>query len=206
MKNPSARDRDALAGAREETRPPVHDHVVQFYDEASAVIQAAGSFLAGGLTAGAPALVIARTDRLPSFRLQLRDMGVDVESALRMSQLRLLDARETLDSFMAGGMPSDPLFRSVVGSLVASTTEVWRPARLHMYGEMVDMLWGEGNPAAAIALEELWNDLAHRYGFALHCAYSAGHFVRDEHRLGFDAVCRQHGRIVGLPADPSALA
>lgn len=183
---------------------PAEDHVVQFYDDVAAVIEAAGATLADGLVRGSPALVIARPDRLPMFRRKLAEMGADVETALRTNQLRLVDAREALDNFMAGGLPSEPLFRSVIGSLVASTTEIWRPARVYAYGEMVDMLWGEGNSQGALALEELWNDLARRYGFALHCAYSADHFVREEHRAGFDAVCHQHGRIFGLESDEAA--
>lgn len=180
---------------------PRHDHVVQFYGESEALIQAAGAFLAGGLLSGGPAIVIAEGSRLPLFRRQLGSMGIDVEGALRIGRLCLLDSASMLASFMVEGLPDERLFRKEVGSLIASTSEIWRPSRLHAFGDMVDLLWGQENAAGAVALEALWNDLAHRHGFALHCAYAAAHFQRDEDRAAFDSVCAQHGRIVALDAE-----
>lgn len=175
---------------------PHHDHVVQFYDATEALIEKAGAFLAGGLLRGAPAIVIALEERNEAFRVRLASMGVDVGHAMTLGQVSFLDARATLDRFMVADLPDDRLFREVVGKLVAGTVEIWRPARLHAYGEMVDLLWQDGNSPAALRLERLWNDLANRHGFALHCAYAASHFHREEHRAGFNAVCGQHGRIV----------
>lgn len=186
---------------------PHHDHVVQFYDATEALIEKAGAFLAGGLLGGAPAVVIAAETRIEAFRSKLETMGVNVGRAVTLGQLFFLDARATLNGFMVNGLPDERLFREVVGKLIAGTVEIWHPARLHAYGEMVDVLWEEGNSAAAIQLEQLWNELASRYGFGLHCAYSASHFHRDEHRAGFNAVCAQHGAIVptdGLAPTPIA--
>ena len=44
--------------------------------------------------------------------------------------------------------------------------------RVRAFGEMVALLWSEGNQAAAIRLEELWNELALSQTFCLFCAYS----------------------------------
>lgn len=182
---------------------PPRDHVVQFYDETASLVQSAGAYLAGGLLRGCPAIVIAEERRLPLFQRQLESMGVDVPSALASRRLILLDARETLSRFMAEGLPDERSFREVLGTLVAGTTEIWHPARLHAYGDMVDLLWADGNSTAALALEELWNDLAHRHGFALFCAYSANHFKRDEQRAAFHAVCHQHGQILPIDGAPA---
>jgi hypothetical protein len=142
--------------------------------------------------------VIAGSERLPLFEAQLASMGVDVAEALRTRRLILLDGRDTLARIMDGERPSARLFRETIGSVIASATEIWRPARLHAYGELVDLLWADGNPDAALELEDLWNDLAARHAFALFCAYSSEHFKRDEHRAGFDAVCRRHGHILPI--------
>lgn len=198
MRNRFAAPRDNLRMV-EYGANPHHDHVVQFYDAKEALVEKVGAFLAGGLLAGSPAIVIAVEEHRAALRDRLATMGIRVDELVSFRQLCFLDARETLESFMVNGVPEEGRFRETVGKLVAGTVEVWRPARLHAYGEMVDLLWHDGNAAAAIRLEELWNDLAHRQGFALHCAYSASHFRRDEHRTGFNAVCEQHGRIV--PSD-----
>ena len=63
------------------------------------------------------------------------------------------------------------------------------------YGEMVDLLWKDGNIEGAIALEELWNGLAVKYSFNLLCAYSMGNFFKEAHTHSFRAICASHGRV-----------
>jgi signal transduction histidine kinase/DNA-binding response OmpR family regulator len=70
-----------------------------------------------------------------------------------------------------------------------------------VFGEMVDILCSTGCPAAAIRLEELWNDLAavqQRLGrqFSLLCGYALGQFGREEHTRVFRDVCAAHARVV----------
>lgn len=197
------RPRPTLEIVPEAEPTPPHDHVVQFYDRDATLIQAASAYLSAGLMRGCPAIVISEAKRLPLFRRELSGMAVGVDNAAEMGQLHLLDARATLERFMIDGMPDAQLFRQVVGSLIASTIEIWHPARLHAYGDMVDLLWADGNEEAALALEELWNALARRHGFALFCGYSADHFERDDQRAGFDAVCRLHGHIMPIDRMPS---
>jgi hypothetical protein len=61
---------------------------------------------------------------------------------------------------------------------------------------MVAVLWNEGNIAAAIALEDLWNDLAASYPFSLFCAYPMRAFDRDGSNDGFRTICGQHSRVL----------
>jgi hypothetical protein len=64
---------------------------------------------------------------------------------------------------------------------------------------MVDGLWKDGNPDAAIRLEMLWNKLAQRFGFALLCGYSMGNFYKET--KGFESVCREHTHIIAPLAE-----
>jgi anti-sigma regulatory factor (Ser/Thr protein kinase) len=59
----------------------------------------------------------------------------------------------------------------VVGSLVDAAGAGGRHVRA--YGEMVALLWEQGDPGAAIELEGLWNDLAETRVFSLMCGYPA---------------------------------
>jgi hypothetical protein len=43
--------------------------------------------------------------------------------------------------------------------------------RVRAYGEMVALLWAEGNVNGAIQLEKLWNDMGKIRDFSLFCAY-----------------------------------
>jgi hypothetical protein len=58
---------------------------------------------------------------------------------------------------------------------------------------MVDVLWQDGQKDAAVALERLWNQLAHIEAFSLLCGYTMGNFYKDAQ---FDVICREHSHLV----------
>ena len=64
------------------------------------------------------------------------------------------------------------------------------------YGEMVDLLCKSGNPAGAIKLEELWNELASSYDFSLLCAYNMGNFGNASDAEQFATICNQHTHVI----------
>ena len=177
--------------------PQVHrDHIVQFYEREETLVETVAEFLAEGLRAGERGLVFATGEHREAFRFRLAALGVDVGAACRRGQLTLLDARAALDSFMAGAAPDAGLFHRHVGEPVARALDAGVGSRARAYGEMVDLLWRDGNAQAAIRVEELWNDLSFDDGLSLLCAYAMGNFYREDQANGFDAVCRQHGRVI----------
>ena len=180
-------------------RGPAANHVVHFYDEQEALVQSAAAFLAGGLLRGAPAVVIIAPQRLDAMKSKLREMGVDVERASAAKQLVMLDSAVTVERLLVDGMPDGQRFREIIAAQVAGLMEIWRPFQLLAFGDMVDILYARGDSEAAIELERLWDDLAHRLGFALYCAYDAKQFSHDKHRAAFDAICRHHDLIVPVP-------
>jgi signal transduction histidine kinase len=115
-----------------------------------------------------------------------------------MASGRLLvrDARKTLETFMRGSMPDPELFNAAMAATVgaANTTT----SAIRAYGEMVDILWREGNTAAAIRLEDLWNDLLMRHDVALFCAYSMASFYRESDADGIRDICDRHTHIIPL--------
>src|SRR5438128_5645193 len=50
--------------------------------------------------------------------------------------------------------------------------------------------------AAAILLEELWNELARLHSFTLLCAYSMGNFYMPGDGELFDKVCSRHSHVI----------
>ena len=106
----------------------------------------------------------------------------------------LLDARETLELFMVDGSPDPFRFHTQVARLV---TEAGRPVRA--FGEMVALLWDDGNVAGAIELEGLWNDLLQHQRFTLLCGYPTttltGVSLRD-----VQAVCDLHSAVLPPPS------
>lgn len=187
-----------------EKRAPIYDHhhAVQFYGDDDSLFTTVAGFLSQGFVDGHPAIVIATEDHRSAILDHLRGRLIDVEKAQRMGSLILLDAQQTLDLVMDRGMPDQNRFESSIGKLIAEVLD-GREDRIliRAYGEMVDVLWKEGKPDAAIRLERLWNRLAQRYGFALLCGYSMGNFYKET--KGFEAICREHTHVVAPLAEPA---
>ncbi|MEA2326302.1 MAG: hypothetical protein QOE68_1261, partial [Thermoanaerobaculia bacterium] len=174
-----------------------HNHAVQFYESDDFLRDTVADFVGNGLVAGEPVIVIATEQHRNAFADALAGRGLDVAEAEASGDLVLLDARETLATFMSGAMPDPQRFRDSVGGVIGRTARGRQQCRA--YGEMVDLLWRDGNPDGAIRLEELWNDLAEYYAFNLLCAYPMGNFYSESHAEQFEEVCRTHSHV--FPAE-----
>src|SRR4051812_16109790 len=171
-------------------------HIVQFYDSDSYLVSAVADFLAAGLRVGQPVLVIATPEHREAFTARVRAKGLDVESAIDSGQLLMLDARDTLSRFMDGSVPDAKRFESELGEVIGNLPLGATHTVARAYGEMVDLLWKDGNIAGAVRLEELWNELANNHDFCLLCAYAMSNFDRESHSAGFDAICNAHAHVV----------
>ncbi|MCP3143978.1 ATP-binding protein [Pyxidicoccus xibeiensis] len=182
---------------RELLAQPARDaHVVQLYEDESFLFDVLEQYLAGGLRAGEPSVIIASEAHRQALRQRLAAAGVDVEAACATGQLTLLDARQTLSRFMVDGRPDWERFKDVVGGVLERSRAAGNGARVRAYGEMVDLLWQDGLPDAAAELEELWNDLARLHAFSLLCTYALGTFGEAGHERPFRDVCRAHTHVI----------
>lgn len=170
-------------------------HDVQFYDNHAYLAESVGRFLAEGIRAAQPAIVIATAAHRRAFMAELQRLGIDVD-ALHPSDMVWLDARETLSAFMEGSSVNAELFHATVGSVMEKVVANRRYVTVRAFGEMVDVLWREGKPEAAIALEELWNALASKYAFALLCGYSKEGFASESALAGVERICSLHTRVL----------
>jgi signal transduction histidine kinase len=178
------------------TRPAEENHIVQFYETEEFLSDVVADFLQAGIAAGEPLVVIATEDHRRAFIQRLTSRGVDVAAGCESGQYTFLDARESLARFMVGGMPDWALFSTLIGGVLEKSESKGCHARVRAYGEMVDLLWKDGNPKAAIRLEELWNEISEAYSFSLLCAYQMGLFERESDAQPFNHVCRAHSHVI----------
>lgn len=180
-----------------------HCHAVQFYHDDAFLTAVVGEFARTGLAEEQAVVVIATEAHREAFAAYLEEQGIDVAAARRSKLLVEIDARETLASFMVDASPDESRFRRTIGALINRARGVSK-GRVRAYGEMVDLLWADGNADAAIRLEELWNDLATAHDFVLLCAYALGHFSESSDADAFRTVCKQHTQVI--PTEQYALA
>ncbi|MFP2905616.1 ATP-binding protein [Pyxidicoccus sp. 3LFB2] len=187
---PSPEIEAVLAGHAADT------HLVQFYDDDGFLFDVVARFIGDGLRKAEPCVVIATEAHCEGFLARLRALGIPADEARARGQLILLDARDTLSQFMVDGMPDWTLFKSVISPVIEQLHGARHGVRVRAYGEMVDLLWGDGSPAAAIRLEEFWNDLGRLHSFSLLCAYVMGHFRTGDDAEAFHQVCRTHSHVI----------
>jgi hypothetical protein len=175
---------------------PAHSalhHAVQFYGSDESLCATVAGFLAEGLIAQQPAIVIATDAHSALILHHLSGRLIDCQKAVKDGDLVVLDADAILDLFMVDGRPNEQLFEVNLSRVIDQLLN-GRGGPARAYGEMVDLLWKNGQSDAAIALEILWNKLALKYNFALLCGYSMGSFYKQTKQ--FEDVCAQHSYVV----------
>lgn len=105
----------------------------------------------------------------------------------------MLDARETLATFMIDGTPHAGTFNHVVGQVIDQVCRGRQECTVRAYGEMVDVLWKDSLTDAAIRLETLWNQLANTHRFSLLCGYSMGNFYKG---AAVEEIKAKHSHVV----------
>ncbi|HEY8309728.1 MAG TPA: ATP-binding protein [Gemmatimonadaceae bacterium] len=172
------------------------NHTVQFYDTDDFLESGVAAHLAAGLAANEHIVVIATDAHRTAFLRSLKSNGVDTAQARLSGRMTMIDAREALSAFMVEDEPDARLFHSTVGQIVSDAVRRADPNGVRAYGEMVDLLWRDGNTRGAIRLEQLWNELAALHSFRLLCAYAMDNFRNESDSETFAEVCRQHGHII----------
>ena len=170
------------------------EHFVQFYEADGFLLNSLSGFIGTALKSGEGAIVIATKAHREGLDELLGANGLDLATASMSGHYVSLDAAETLDRFMVDGSPELGRFTDVIGGLVGLVSN-GRP-RVRAFGEMVALLWAQGNYAGAIRLEELWNNLQKDHCFSLFCAYPMGSFVGEKFGNPLSSVCTSHSRVI----------
>jgi hypothetical protein len=171
---------------------PPADHGVQIYRELDELTASVGRFLDAGFQAGEPAIVIAAADHRHAFTTELerRDRKVDELEADGLLTWR--DASEMLAAFMDGDTPSADRFEAVVDQVVDEVARRFPDRTIRAFGEMVDILVQQGQKAAAMAVEELWNGVLATRPLALLCGYELDVFDLETQATTLPEIVRAH--------------
>jgi PAS domain S-box-containing protein len=183
-----------------------HTHTVQFYSQDGFLLDALSRLIGAAVGAGDAGIVIATPSHRDELAKRLALRGLDVRHAVEQGRYVALDAAETLAQFMVNGWPDERRFVEVIGSTIsrAKTAARGEHGRATLFGEMVALLWTEGNAQAALRLEQMWNELAQSHSFSLVCAYPLAGFYREDHAGPLQRICAEHTEVI--PAESYTLA
>ena len=180
-----------------------HDHVAKFYSRDDELAQSVAAYLYDALQAGGGGVIVAAPPRRAAIAGLLTAVGVDVDDAIGNGTVLCLDAGETLSRFVVGGRPDPDLFRAVIGTVTRQSVGAGRP--VHVYGEMVDLLWQAGQVSSALELEALWNELHREVSFSLLCSYRSEFLSDEDYADVFEELCWSHSAIMREAVDATQL-
>jgi hypothetical protein len=176
-------------------------HSVHFYETDEALVARLHNIIVSSLEGGSSVLIVATDEHRGQLAAAMDQSGPKI-SKLAEKHLQMLDAKQMLGKFMVSGHPSDRRFRDSVGKLIIEARVAAKDERrgLTVFGEMVAILWAEGNKLGALELERLWNDLLHERSFHLHCAYPRWILQDGPDSLLVKSVCDEHSLVFGHAA------
>jgi hypothetical protein len=99
--------------------------------------------------------------------------------AIGTRQLVVLDAQDTADWIVKGGLPDWDRFSKRVRSGFRLVRRGHPSGTLRAYGEMGSILWKSGQFGAAVLLEQFWNKLLEQLPANVYCSYALNIFGED---------------------------
>jgi hypothetical protein len=184
-----------VAAGTEDLRGGPGGHAVLFYSGGDELAGQVSEYLLEAIRTGGVAVVIATSAHRDSIAAALAGAGIDVAASQAAGRYVALDAFETMNQLMVADWPSAASFWQVVSPVIARAAEAGTP--VHVFGEMVALLWDFGQVGAAIEVEAMWNELAAQYQFSLLCAYPADSVRGGQHQDALAEVCRVHASVAG---------
>jgi hypothetical protein len=169
------------------------EHVAQIYSDEGLFLDALEGFITAGLQAGESAIVVATDGHLAGLGHRIRAANADIDLAQREDRYLAVPAEEMLSRFMNGCFPDESRFLAAVGDLIDRAGKGGRKVRV--FGEMVAVLWTQGNLVATIQLELMWNRVCQHQKFPLFCAYPKLGFVNADAAVSIRDICAAHSRV-----------
>ena len=167
------------------------DHALSFYADDAELVATIAAFFADGFAAGEPVTVVATAEHRSALEHALLQLGVPHRHLRDPARYRPFDAAEVLKELMPHG-------ELVAEQFHARLTTMLGPGHTRIFGEMVALLWADGDVASAIRLEELWNEAGELAPFSLLCSYPRS--VLDDDNGGIaeiSGVCAAHNLVAG---------
>jgi len=172
------------------------EHIVQLYQDEQFLNRAVCRFAAAALAHGEGVILVPTAAHWDAFCPRLEAEGVDINAALSQGQLTVVDSDELLPRFMGEKMPDAPVFLGLAGEVVGRARNRDRYPKVRWWGEMVNVLWERGNATASMALEDLFDQLAHEQEIAIFCSFLMDNFNGEVHARMLPRLGQNHSHLI----------
>lgn len=168
------------------------EHIVEIYEGHEPFMDSLEGFVVGGLQKTDSVILIVKPTHLEALEDRMRERNLDLEALRAQDRYITYDAEEILSKFMVNGWPNEELFMQTITPILDRAKKSGR--RVRAFGEMVALLWAEGNSGATVHLEHIWHNLCKKDGLSLFCAYPKAGFTGDVVD-SIQAICDSHSKV-----------
>jgi hypothetical protein len=165
-------------------------HTVGFYETDRFLLELVAGYVGPAIERDETAFAIMTEEHHRRLAAVLEAAGTDVDEARNQGRFVPIEANTTRRQLLVDGTLDPARFRSITDELFEHVAKRGRPVRI--FGYMVALFWEDGNETAALALEDLWNDLMTERSFELLCAYPMRSFAGPDSDDAFRSVCDRH--------------
>ena len=176
--------------------PGPDGHIVQLYQDGDFYGEAISHFAAEGLVRGESIILVATHPNWLNISRRLERKGFNIPDLFDRGQLTLLDANDTLPKFMTGGMPDGKIFKPLARDTIQRARRGGKYPRVRWWGEMVNVLYVDGNGKASNRLEEFFDEVAHEEIIAIFCSFLMDKYDPLIYDEAFGNVCSTHSNII----------
>jgi hypothetical protein len=170
------------------------DHIVQLYQDQDFLNRAVCRFAAGAIENGEGVILVPTAAHWEAFRPRLEAEGVDVKGAQGRGQLTIVDADELLPQFMNNAMPEAPVFMGLASNVIKTARDGYPKVR--WWGEMVNILWEQGNVAGSMSLEDQFDQVAHHHEIAIFCSFIMDNFNSEVQTRMLPRLSQNHSHLI----------
>jgi DcmR-like sensory protein len=155
-------------------------HIVYPYTDENLVGQAVALFAGHGLRDGDGIILITMESHCRAIDRYLEAEGFDPTVLQKAGRLVRMLSEDLLSRVMTSGRLDHRRFKAIMGGIIAHARALngTNPqSKVRVFCEMVSLPWS-ANRAAAIDMEELWDEVIETHGVYLLCTYdlrNSGH-------------------------------
>jgi DNA-binding NarL/FixJ family response regulator len=162
-----------------------HTHHAGVYTADAALEADYEAYAAEALQAGKAVVGVMHPERRKALQRRLKARGLDIERAIAEDRYMELDVTESLAQIVTDGLPDEARMWSIVIALMARAARATRTAApaLVAFGDCAQTLWNDGEPSAAILLEQFWNEIAKTVNLDLLCGYTLHGFESKDEEM-----------------------
>ena len=190
-----------FATLNDDTSEDFSRHELHVYPSDASFLHGFAKFIASSLNSGEAVVVVATETHRQGLFQKLQTQGFDLDALIRSASYISTDVYETLSSFVLRDQPDPSRLDDVVSRLVETASKVPTGAtrRVTACGEMAPLLCTQGKLDVALRVEELWDEVSHKYRVNTLCGYLSGSLPADKGHPILQKICSLHSTVIPYP-------